>query len=195
MAMARHTGWWCGVVLVAGLAVTSAGQEIPKKTPEGDKILKELVRACVDEGGLKQVGEGEKATVQIDREKIRATLARRKGQLTPDLRDALVARSFQVVSDPSEEGVRPAVLFLLRAVAEETKDDCALGFASFLTGFEKEERFQLAEAAASYEQAAKYFSAAPDPAWQASSLNKLGSVLQAQGEYGKALTYFEQALE
>jgi len=104
--MTRHRGCWLGLVLLVCLPLPAAGQELPKATPEGKKAAEELIQACVADGGLKQIGEGPKATWQADPMKVRATLAARKERLTPEVRDALIAAYGRVAFDPDRGGER-----------------------------------------------------------------------------------------
>jgi tetratricopeptide (TPR) repeat protein len=193
--MAGRCRCWAALVLLACLPLSAAGQELPKATPEGKKAAEELIQACIADGGLKQVGEGPKATWQVDPAKVQATLAARKERLTPEVRDALVAAYADVAFDPERGEERTRILGVLRAMGAETRDPLARGFASFFTGFEQQGRLQLSDAVESFEGAAKHFAAVPDREWQAQSLSNLGLVLHSQGEYGKAQGCFEEALE
>jgi CHAT domain-containing protein/Tfp pilus assembly protein PilF len=182
---------WLGVVLLAACAVSrTQGQEIPKATLEGQKAVNELARACVADGGLKVTGQGPGESWQIDPARLRTTVAARRNKLTPALRDALVAGFATAGPD-----MQPVFLGLLEAVAQESKDERALGFAAFFTGWRRQQEHQLPGAVEAYRHAVKHFAAAPEPSWQATSLNNMGLALRDQGEYGRALGYYQQALD
>src|SRR5262245_20183060 len=107
------------------LRMAVSAQELPKVTEEGRKALDQLLRKCVEEGGLKVVEDPRskvKANVHVlaDWTKLRGTVHRQRELLTPALRDALIARWQE-----------PGLLMLLYAVSEETLDDRAWGFAWF----------------------------------------------------------------
>src|SRR5579884_2181444 len=192
--MTRVQRCWTGLLL-ACLPLSAAGEEVPKATPEGIEAAEELIQACVADGGLNRVGEGPKATWRIDPAKVRATLARQKERLTPEVRDTLIAANDGVASDDSRSGDRVVLLAVLQAFADETRDARAGAFAHFFTGWDLERRSRLAEAAGSYQLGAEQFAAGEDVAWQALCLNRLGSVLHAHGDYDKATQHLTRALE
>ncbi len=58
-------GWLVGAVLIVWLPTCTIAQEIPKVTPEGQKALDELLKACETDGGLNQTGEGPKMCLGV----------------------------------------------------------------------------------------------------------------------------------
>jgi tetratricopeptide (TPR) repeat protein len=171
------------------LAVGAAGQKIPRATPAGKEALDELVGACLEDGGLKAVKVAGGRRLEVtDEDKLRATVAAHAELLKPALRDALVASFHQ-----GEEAGWPAQIALLRAYGREKEDELALGFAAFFTGWAAEQQ-QSAVAVRSYREAERYFDAAGETGWQALSLNNLGEVYRALGEYRKALECHQKAL-
>src|ERR1700722_19725669 len=72
---------------------TATGQELPKATPEGRRALADLLRACVDEGGLKATADPKSKRPRYSvagLKNLRAAMDARQELLTPALRDALV---------------------------------------------------------------------------------------------------------
>src|SRR5262249_36057915 len=122
-----------GLVWVLLAAIPAWAQEIPKLTPERQKLVTELLSACIKDGGLKVAspsdGKGKFLQV-VDREKVRATLVSRRDKLTAELRDALLA-----FWGRANEASEPAVVLLLEVFGEEKDDDRARGLAAFLTGW------------------------------------------------------------
>src|SRR5262245_10156259 len=90
--MRRTVGLALVWVLLAGIPAWA--QEFPEYTPERQKLVFELLGACLKDGGLNLAptpdGKGQFLQV-VDREKVRATLAGRRERLTAELRDALLA--------------------------------------------------------------------------------------------------------
>ena len=185
-----------GIVLTLAvwiLAVAGAvAQEIPRWTPERQKIVFELLDECARGGGIQATrfpdGKGTYPRV-VDRAKLRATLAARRKQWGPELRDALLGFWFK-----ANEPFQATVVVLLELAGREAKDEHALGLAAFLAGFAAQKQQRLKEATAAYHAALSPFTRAKQPVWQAASLNNLGFVLQLQGSYAEALDYHKQAL-
>src|SRR5262245_63930375 len=103
-----------GLVWALLAAAPARTQEPPDFTPDRQKLVNELVGACVKESGIKVASapDGKGRFLQVvDREKVRATLAGRRDKLTAELRDALLA--FWVVAN---EASQPAVVLLLEVL-------------------------------------------------------------------------------
>jgi CHAT domain-containing protein/Tfp pilus assembly protein PilF len=178
-----------GAVLLAVCLLASVkAQELPKATAEGQKVVAELVKACLAERVLTHVKEGKKVSIRVDARKVRAIVAARRKQLTREVGDTLVAK-WGRTTPVGQVGY----VALLEAVGEETRDERLLGFAAFFTALSRAQRREEG-AQASYERAVKHFAAARELAWQATSLNNLGLLLKDRGKYGQALPYLQQAL-
>jgi len=180
------------LVLLAGQAQLFA-QEIPEFTPERQKLVLEIVQACLKEGGLKRTAapDNPRQYLQlVDREKVKTVLAARRQQLGPDLREALLAYCVAV-----DERSQPVVVALLEVLGQEAKDDFALGLATFFTARAAAGQLRLAEASKGYRAATQLFERAGQKGWQCACLNNQGTVLQAQGAYAEAAACCKQALE
>jgi tetratricopeptide (TPR) repeat protein len=171
------------------LAWPTRGQEVPELTKARLKVVTELLDACRKAGAFTVEGKGARAIVRFDEKKVGAVVAERRAQVTPELVDALLAAWFRV-----DARFQPVVMSLLRACGEEKKDERALGLAAFLAARMDLGALRQGEALRGFQQAARHFARAKETAWQAASLNNVGSVLKAQGEYEEALKHFRQAL-
>jgi tetratricopeptide (TPR) repeat protein len=109
--------------------------------------------------------------------------------LTPAVRDALV-----VGFDQANASQRPVFAAVLEVFGQEGKDERALGFPAFFTGEIRQAQGHLTEASAAYRRAARHFAAVAEHGWQAASLNNLGFLLRARGEYAEAEPYYREAL-
>ena len=147
-----------------------------------------MLDACVRDGALRQVGQGRKATWQIDKAKLRATLAARRDQLFPAVRDCLVVACAQ-----TDANLQPVFVALLEAFGREKKDERALGFAAFFTAWAAK-RSEPVEAEEAYRGAIEHFGAASEPAWQVFSLNELGVLLLARSNYAGAEPVLRDAM-
>jgi CHAT domain-containing protein/Tfp pilus assembly protein PilF len=127
-------------------------------------------------------GKGPSSQVRLDAAKLKAVLAERKKEWTPDLRDALLAGWYQdgAASQPLYEA-------LLEGMGEQTGDRQASGLGAFLTGQRCERGQRLREAEQAYRRADGHIAATEAIAWRAVTLSKLGMVLRDQGEYAQAL--------
>src|SRR5262245_61589144 len=179
----------CLIVLLLGL--TSPAQEPPAFTPQRRKAYIDLTDAAVSAGAVRFDGHGADARVDIDAARMRTFAAGRKKEWTPELRDALVAAVGNLGTN-----WKPVPVALLDAFGRETGDERALGFARFFTA-----RAQAADprrwrdAEQSYRQAAAHFADTGETAWQAASLNNLGALLDALGEFDRARPCFEESLD
>src|SRR5262249_47660732 len=137
---------------VVGLGVGSA-QEIPRYTPERQKLVADLLKACEKAGAIWREGKGKEAGLPARLKKGRGVVGARREQLPPEVIDALVACGGRV-----EVRFEPLALLLLRACGQEAGDERALGMAAFLRGVMAERRpVTHAAAVARYEQAVKHF--------------------------------------
>ena len=84
------------LVILIFSASPAFAQEWPRATPEGQKALDELIRFCVDAGGLKETkGATEKASSTLsiaDSDKLKATIKAHRELRRAETRDALIAR-------------------------------------------------------------------------------------------------------
>src|SRR6516225_7831669 len=182
----RWTSLWLGLALVA----PAAAQEWPQPTEAGRKGLDALIRRCVQAGGLKQSKDprtGAATLSLVDAAKVEAVLRADPAVVTPEVRDALVARW------PNAGAYdRAAVVSLLRS-AGGAGDGRAAGFAAFFEGMAQEER-DPSSALALFREASLRFRAAGDRIWQATGVNQSGSVLFSLGRPREALESFQDAL-
>jgi CHAT domain-containing protein/Tfp pilus assembly protein PilF len=161
---------------------------MPKPTVAGREELNGLIRRCGAAGGLKGVADprsGATILVVDDPAKLKAAVAADRAALTPELRDALIAR----VDGDRERTLVP----LLRAVGEATVDERVRAFASFFEAV-RIQRHKGAAAAVLFEEAANRFQAGGEPAWQATSLGQLGLIRYAQGDWTRAMECSKKAL-
>jgi tetratricopeptide (TPR) repeat protein len=167
---------------------SARAQHLLQSTPEGQKVFKELLNACVADGGLKQVGQGRAMTWRIDKDKLRSMLATRRGQLTPAVRDCLV------IGCALEDARLPVFIAVLEAFGQEGKDERALGFAAFFSGRSMEKQRRPAEAEAAYRRAIEQFRTVSEEGWLADSVNNLGLLLQARRDYAGAAKLLREGL-
>jgi CHAT domain-containing protein/tetratricopeptide (TPR) repeat protein len=182
---------WLGLAVLLGVTAGAArGQDLPEWTPEQQKLVGDLVAACAKAGGWTREGKGSQARIRIEPKKLKSVLAERKKQLTPELREALLAGWVNV--GEAEQSLYQA---LLEGMGEVAGDRQASGLAAFLTGFRSERGQRLREAETAYRRAEQHFAAAKDTAWQVTTLNNLGAVLQNQGRYAQAREQFQLVLQ
>ncbi len=185
--------WTLGLALV--LAVPAMAQEIPTPTESGTKALDALIRRCVEAGGLREskglLGIIPRRLSVADPGKLKAAVATDRAALTPELRDALVARAAGAESGGDEER---AVLALLREVGASAGDGLAAAFADFYEALALENRDGPA-AVGVYEGAARRFEGSASPTWQAACFSQIGHIRYARAEYRKAAEAFTRALE
>jgi CHAT domain-containing protein len=165
------------------------GQEVPELTKARQKVVSDLLGACRKAGAYTVEGKGQRAVVRFDEKKLRAVVAQRRAQVTPELVDALLALGARV-----DERFQPLVLPLLRACGQEKKDHRALGLAAYLAALMNRRTLRQGEAMRGYQQAAQHFALAEETVWQAASVNNVGAMLYDQGEHEEALKHYRQAL-
>jgi CHAT domain-containing protein/Tfp pilus assembly protein PilF len=177
-----------GVLVPPGAA---AGQEaqIPPLTRAGVNAVNALVAACEKAEAVHLEGKGEAAVLRVDEKKLRAVVAERRKEISADLLNGLAERGFN-----AHVRYRAAAVSMLRACAEEKKDEHFLGVADFLGAKLNELALRLEEAARGYRATEKRFARAKEPAWQAVCWNNIGAVLVAQGDYDAALDVFRRTL-
>jgi tetratricopeptide (TPR) repeat protein len=162
---------------------------MPELTPTRWKVVEALIQACRKEGAFTIEGKGADAVVRLDEKKIRAVVAARRKDISPELIDALLA-----VWVRTHNRSKPLVQSLVRACGEETKDARTLGTAAFMAAHADQGTQRLTAAAAGFRHAARKFAAANETRWQAASLEHAGRALASQGEHGKALECHRQAM-
>jgi CHAT domain-containing protein/tetratricopeptide (TPR) repeat protein len=187
------------LVVVSALAAPAAANDLPRATPAGSKALLDLVDACVASGGLratKPAGGGGPSYSVGDPGKLRAAVAARGGDLTPALRDALVALVADLDGPPLA-----GPLALLEAVAAESGDARTRGFAAFFRALDDRDARRAPAALKGFAEAARRFADAGDRPWEATAHNERGSLLSATGapagavaEHRRALALREDAL-
>ena len=119
------------VLLALALAASARAQDLPKPTEAGQKALDKLIGDCVAAGGLRShrglLGLGPARLSVGAAAKLKAAVAAEKDVLTPELRDALVARW----GDADEDG-QVVVLALLRA-AGDAGDALSPAYAAYFS--------------------------------------------------------------
>ncbi len=163
-----------------------AKYELPKPTPAGVHDLQELVRVCVESGGLRLTQDsngGRTGLVIEDAEKLRAALVRDPALVTPAAFDTAIATA---------EKLDHAAL--LRAIGEALGDKRAQAWASYLFGRRHKKDQEWAVAVRELEDAAARFDSLGDEPRKAAALAELGKVHQTLGEHDAARDRYHEAL-
>ncbi len=182
-------GLW---VAVAVIAAASGGRgDILPPTREAEEPLNELISQCIAAGGLRAAppGSGFQSSPG-DPMKLREAVAANRQYCTRPVRDLLVFFCGRVRGDDRE-----ALTLLLRTVGEVTRDELAMGYASFHTGRIAVQKGDLPNALQAYEAGAEHFREAKETGWTGVCLNNAAFVLMQSGEYRQAVTRYSAALD
>jgi tetratricopeptide (TPR) repeat protein/CHAT domain-containing protein len=175
------------------LTVPAPAHDLPRPTEAGGKALDELIRSCVDAGGLKpgkDPANGSPSLAVADPDALRRVARARRDAWNAELRDTLVARCGVA------GGARLAPLsVLLQAAGEAAGDERALAFACYFGGATSRELSRPAEAKALYGEARERFARLGDRAWEATCRFKLGVIAEEQRDHRRALEEYEHALK
>ena len=181
---------WCAAVVALSSPVH--GHEWwPKPSEAGLDALDALIRRCVAAGGLTRAKgpDSSRSTLSVsDTGKLKEAIASDRAALTPELRETIIALWVRV----SE---KEPLIALLRAVAEETRDERAVAYAIFFTGSGEQGHERFHAALQCYEEARYRFRALGDHALEATCLDNIGVVYRQQGDYPRSLDYHRQVAD
>jgi CHAT domain-containing protein/Tfp pilus assembly protein PilF len=181
------------VFVLLTLAAPVPAQERPKPTEADKQALEGLIRRCITEGGLKEETAPETGVTTLslgDTAKLKAAVAADRSRLTPELRDALVARWHE-----SNEGQETALVALLRTMGEVAHDEYSVAFWIISEAMWKKEQRNGPAAIALFKEAIRCFQSCKEQTGEADCLDAIGEVHFDQGDYTQALEGFQKALE
>src|SRR5688572_16895978 len=119
------------LLLLSACLHSARAQELPELTPQRRRLVEALLKACLDDGGLKAVRPPDEAKSfyqVVNAGKLQQTLSKRREWLSGETREALAAYWPTTAKDD------PVIPALLEVLGKGANDEFALGLSAFFQG-------------------------------------------------------------